>query len=81
MKIFKILIPCYNDWKSLFKLLDRIDFNIKEFNEEFSVIIDNDCSTEQIPNLKMNYKKIKSIDVIHISQNQGHTRCNATGIK
>ena len=51
MKIFKILIPCYNDWKSLFKLLDRIDFNIKEFNEEFSVIIVNDCSTEQIPNL------------------------------
>ena len=81
MKIFKILIPCYNDWKSLFKLLDRIDFNIKEFNEEFSVIIVNDCSTEQIPNLKMNYKKIISIDVIHISQNQGHTRCNATGIK
>ena len=81
MKIFKILIPCYNDWKSLFKLLDRIDFNIKEFNEEFSVIIVNDCSTEQIPNLKIDYKKIKSIDVMHITQNQGHTRCNATGIK
>ena len=29
MKRFKILIPCYNDWKSLFKLLGQIDFYIK----------------------------------------------------
>ena len=81
MKIFKILIPCYNDWKSLFKLLDQIDFYIKEIKGEFSIIIVNDCSSEKMPVVKLNYKKIKSIDIINMKINQGHTRCNATGIR
>ena len=81
MKNFKILIPCFNDWKSLFKLLDNIDLQIKEINAEFSVLVVNDCSSEEMPTLKTNYKKIKSIDLVNIKKNQGHTRCFATGIK
>ena len=79
--IFKILVPCYNDWKSLFKLLDQIDFYIKEIKAEFSVVIVNDCSSEKMPVANHNYKKIKSVNVIDMKMNQGHTRCNATGIK
>ena len=43
MKI-KILIPIYNDWQSLFKLLDEI--NNLSISEEFqiSVVIVNDAS-------------------------------------
>tara|TARA_Y100001970_G_scaffold278073_1_gene383263 strand:+ start:3852 stop:4736 length:885 start_codon:yes stop_codon:yes gene_type:complete len=78
---FKILIPCYNDWKSLFKLLDQIDLNIKEIKSEFSILIVNDCSSEKMPVLNKNYKKIKTIDVINMKINQGHTRCNATGVR
>ena len=81
MKKFKILIPCYNDWQSLFKLLNNIDNNITMFDGEFTVLIVNDCSTEKIPKPSFNFKKIKSIDLINIKRNQGHTRCNATGIK
>ena len=81
MKIFRILIPCYNDWKSVFYLLEKIDLQIQEIEAEFSVTIVNDCSKEEMPELKKNYKKIKSIEVINVKQNQGHTRCNATGIK
>ena len=81
MKKFKILIPCYNDWQSLFKLLNNIDNNITVFDGEFTVLIVNDCSTEKIPKPSFNFKKIKSIDLINIKKNQGHTRCNATGIK
>ena len=81
MKKFKILIPCYNDWQSLFKLLNNIDNNITMFDGEFNVLIVNDCSTEKIPKPSFNFKKIKSIDLINIKKNQGHTRCNATGIK
>ena len=78
---FKILIPCYNDWKSLFKLLDQIDLNIKKIKSEFSILIVNDCSSEKMPVLNKNYKKIKTIDVINMKINQGHTRCNATGVR
>ena len=81
MKKFIILIPCYNDWQSLFKLLNNIDNNITMFDGEFTVLIVNDCSTEKIPKPSFNFKKIKSIDLINIKKNQGHTRCNATGIK
>ena len=81
MKKFKILIPCYNDWKSLFKLLNNIDNNITMFDAEFTVLIVNDCSTEKMPKPSFSFKKIKSIDLINIKENQGHTRCNATGIK
>ena len=78
MKKFKILIPCYNDWKSLFKLLNNIDNNITMFDAEFTVLIVNDCSTEKMPKPSFDFKKIKSVDLINIKNNQGHTRCNAT---
>ena len=81
MKKFKILIPCYNDWKSLFKLLNNIDNNITVFDAEFTVLIVNDCSTEKMPKPSFDFKKIKTVDLINIKNNQGHTRCNATGIK
>jgi hypothetical protein len=40
MKKFTILIPIYNDWESLKKLLDNINDNIKDItNAEFSCVI------------------------------------------
>ena len=55
MKI-KILIPIYNDWRSAFKLLENIDSEITGLEDEVSVIIVNDASTEQRPefNLSLN---------------------------
>ena len=44
MKI-KILVPIYNDWQSVSKLLDEIDYNISDLDHEISVIIVNDAST------------------------------------
>ena len=81
MKIFKILIPCYNDWSSTFKLLDNIDQEILELNGEFSVLIVNDGSNENMPNSKRDYKNIKSVEVINMKKNQGHARCIAAGLK
>ena len=46
MKKIKIIIPIYNDWQSVFKLLENIDNEISNLNAEFSVIIVNDASTE-----------------------------------
>ena len=49
MKKIKILIPVYNDWKSVFKLLENIDLQIIEWDAEVSVLIVNDASTEARP--------------------------------
>ena len=81
MKKFIILIPIYNDWKSVFKLLGKIDIEISQLESEFSVLIINDGSTEEMPTIVSNYKNFKSINLINMKKNQGHTRCNATGIK
>tara|TARA_Y100000816_G_scaffold262994_1_gene221048 strand:+ start:1084 stop:1959 length:876 start_codon:yes stop_codon:yes gene_type:complete len=81
MKKFKILIPCYNDWKSIFKLLEKIDSEIENLKNEFSVLIVNDGSTEKIDEVEKNYKNIKSVEIMNMKKNQGHTRSNATGIR
>ena len=81
MKKFVILISIYNDWKSLFKLLENIDFQIVDWNVEVSILIVNDASTEKKPKTELNLKNIKLVRVMNMKQNRGHARCNATGLK
>ena len=55
MKI-KILVPIYNDWQSVSKLLDEIDNNISDLDHEISVIIVNDASTHDRLEEQKDYK-------------------------
>ena len=80
MKI-KILIPVYNDWQSVFKLLENINSEVSHLDQEFSVIIVNDASTETKPELSVNLEKLNSIKIINMKENRGHARCNAAGLK
>ena len=81
MKKFVILIPVYNDWKSVFKLLENIDLQIAEWDAEVSVLIVNDASTKERASAKLSYTNLKSVRVMNMKKNQGHARCNATGLK
>ena len=81
MKKIKILIPIYNDWKSVFKLLENIDLEIIKWSAEVSILIINDGSTESRPITESNFKKIKSVKIINMKNNQGHAKCNAIGLK
>ena len=81
MNKIKILIPIYNDWKSAFKLLEDIDLHVNDLNHEFSVIIVNDCSTEERPINDFNLNNLKSIKIINMKKNKGHARCNASGLR
>ena len=80
MKI-KILIPVYNDWQSAFKLLENIDFEVKDWNAEISVLIVNDASIEDKPLNTFAFKKLKSVTIINMKKNNGHARCIAAGLK
>ena len=80
MKI-KILIPVYNDWQSVLKLLENINSEILNLEHEFSVIIVNDASSEPIPEFSISLDKIVSIKLITMKENRGHARCNASGLK
>ena len=52
MKKIIFLMPVYNDWESLNKLLKEIDLIIDQIdNFEFSSVIINDCSTTKVPEI------------------------------
>ena len=80
MKI-KILIPIFNDWESILKLLENINSEIINLDHEFTVIIVDDASTINSPTFENKYDKIKSIKLIRMKENRGHARCNAAGLK
>ena len=81
MKKFIILIPLYNDWKSVSKLLNEIDIQINNWEAEVSIILVNDASTEEQSGLDSNYKKIKSVKILNMKENRVHQRCIAAGLK
>ncbi len=80
MKI-KILIPIYNDWQSVDKLINEIDNLVKEINHEFSIVIVNDGSSEMKPDGFGFSENLHSVQILNIKKNMGHARCIATGLK
>ena len=76
-----ILIPIYNDWQSVSKLLDEIN-NLSVSSEfQISVIIVNDASNHDRQEENKNLENINSIKILNMKTNQGHARCIATGLK
>ena len=81
MKKFKILIPVYNDWQSLSKLLNNIDSEIQNINHEISIIVVDDASTFDRQLETENLSNINSIKILVMKENKGHARCIAAGLK
>ena len=80
MKII-ILVPIYNDWQSVSKLLEEINSNIAGLGSQFSIIVINDASTDQQSINALNTENLQSIKIINMKENRGHARCIATGLK
>ena len=58
---FKILIPVYNDWQSVSKLLENINSNVSNLDHEISVIIMNDASNHDRNKEDTNLENISSV--------------------
>ena len=81
MKKIIILIPVFNDWESLKRLLNEINENIQDIkNVIFECFVVNDASTIEQPEL-IKPNNIKSIKILNMKKNKGHARCNAFGIR
>tara|TARA_Y100000590_G_scaffold280397_1_gene315001 strand:+ start:6376 stop:7260 length:885 start_codon:yes stop_codon:yes gene_type:complete len=76
-----LIIPLYNDWKSLNKLLGLIDKKVNSKKTYFNILIVNDCSTESNEKTKYKFRNIKSIKIINLKKNVGHDRALAIGLK
>jgi len=81
MKRIILLMPTYNDWDSIIKLLGEINSVIKNIKDyAFKCIIVNDCSSEKQPKITKP-KNFSSLKILNMKENQGHARCNATGLR
>ena len=81
MKKIIILIPVFNDWDSLKKLINEISKTIEKLKYfSFKCIIVNDASTINLTDFdKPN--NIESIKILNMIENRGHARCNAFGVR
>ena len=80
MKI-KILIPIFNDWQSVSKLVEEINNLSIDPKFEVSIIIVNDASKHDRQDENKSLENIHSIKILNMKINQGHARCIATGLK
>ena len=81
MKKIIILIPVFNDWESLKRLLIEIENSIKKFPDLIiQCFVVNDASTIAKPEFKKP-EKINSLKILNMKENRGHARCNAFGIR
>ena len=80
MKNIIILIPVYNDWESLNKLILQISDQVGTLKGyQFKFVIINDGSTSPKP--KINFpENIDSIKLLNMKTNKGHMTCIAYGI-
>ena len=73
-----ILIPVYNDWKSLNKLLEKINGLISK-NSTRVLIIDDFSSVRMKLNI-IKLKKLKKIEVLRLHENVGSQKAIAKGL-
>ena len=81
MKKIIILIPVFNDWESLKKLIVEISQHVKFLKEYlFEIIVINDASNIKRPEISKP-NNINSLKILNMKKNNGHARCNAFGIR
>ena len=74
-----ILIPIFNDWKSLNQLLFQINENADQ-NDITQILIINDCSTKEIDIDRTHLGKIEKIKILTLKQNLGSQKSIALGL-
>lgn len=78
-----ILIPVFNDWTVLGKLLPILDRALAEQSMTAEVLAVNDGSTEPAPEsylAGLNFAALRSIRLLNLRRNLGHQRAIAIGL-
>ena len=77
MRMITIILPVYNDWPNLFRILTDIERIKKKHKIKINTLIVNDSSTD-----KFNYKKFNFEKTIYLNlrKNVGSQKAIATGI-
>ncbi|MBU4332079.1 glycosyltransferase family 2 protein [Patescibacteria group bacterium] len=78
MKQLSIIVPAYNEEKSINEVLNQLKCQLADFNIEHEIIVVNDGSNDQTKEL---LKKISCIKPINHPYNKGYGASLKTGVK
>ena len=76
-----IIVPTFNDSRSLNKLLFILDKKVSKRNAIFRVVIVNDCSSEKITLERKKFYNIKNIKILNLKKNVGSQKAIYIGLK
>jgi len=78
-----VLTPTYDDWESVFVLLNQLDDVLSADGLTANILVVDDGSPDFVDIQKfhsLSFKAIKEIEVITLTRNIGNQRAQATGI-
>jgi polyisoprenyl-phosphate glycosyltransferase len=75
----KIVIPAFNDWEALLKLVNQIHAVSTSNGYQCSLVVVNDCSTRPVLE-EIRAWKLLPLEIVHLNRNIGHQRAIAIGI-
>ena len=79
IKSISIIIPCYNEEKTIEKVLNNIlNLNLQEISKE--IIIIDDGSTDNTPSILNKFKEYENIIILNHKKNFGKGKALKTGI-
>ena len=81
MKNYFFLLPLYNDWKSLQKLLEIINNEIKKINIKANFFIIDDHSSSQKKLNLSKLKNLKKVKIIKLNKNLGSQKAISVGLR
>lgn len=80
IKFIAIIIPVYNDWKSLEKLLVELEQNLTSWGIKAQCLIVDDASTIKAYDFVLyDFLSISRVDVLELKRNLGHQRAISLG--
>jgi glycosyltransferase involved in cell wall biosynthesis len=77
-----ILLPVFNDWAALRKLLGGLDLALASGAIEADILVVDDGSTQPFDpsGLDLDLRAIRRVEVLHLRRNLGHQRAIAIGL-
>ena len=75
-----VLIPCYNEGKTIEKVLTDVKKSLDQIKCLYEIIIINDCSSDNTKNILKKYELSKHLKIIHHNKNMGKGAAIRSGI-